>query len=56
MQEEENEVMPRRILCKIHVGQAKLTSLTGAVKSVSVINTPNVNLNSRQYLCIHSHM
>ena len=52
--EEEEEVMPRRILCKIHVRQAKLTSLT-AVKSVSVINTPNVNLNSRRYLCIHSH-
>ena len=54
--QEEDEVIPRRILCKIHVGQAKLTSLTGSVKSVSVINTPNVNLNSRQYLCIHSHM
>ena len=32
--EEEDEVMLRGILCKIHVGQAKLTSLTGAVKSI----------------------
>ena len=55
MQEEENEVIPRRALCKIHLGQVKLTSLTGAVKSVSVINTPNVDLNSKRYLCIHSH-